>query len=650
MSIKNLSGIVFIVLFLFNSYNLYSQATLPVSRTAWGGAEPIGWTNSGCALRNTTFACTGSDATTFDNNGDSRMVFFSSAPDQLIFKLKRASMSGASSLLVQESTDGSTWTNIGNYGTAAGATSITDCGNITITLNCLSRYIKWTYTKDNGNCDMDDVTITSFTGTCGGCVAPTISLQPSSVSTNTSGTASYTITASGTSLTFQWQQNSGSGFVNISNGGTNPTYAGATSSVLTISNPPLSMSGYSYQCIVSNACGTVTTNGTATITVTNSLTCPYLISAVINSCNGCASEGNNEFIVINSGSYSFVVNPTNVKVTYSSGPTNITSGFAAQPASLATLNTATMNSCGTTFVDVSAGTTSIPPNSIRLIINKGACFTGDWSSYCGLGNVYVAFSSASAWTTTGFFGNNTTPRSFDSDFSAINSSCGVTNYAYNQIGVAGTPFDFGTSDGASVSFNGTTPSYITGNGTCAPSVAILPITLLDFSANKINEGNQITWKIADEINIQKYIIEKSSDGVNFELLNTISPNEKNNYEIKIYQVIDYQPNSGINYYRLSTLEKDGLIYPIKTISISQKYNQLETLIYQNDEKIYIDFKNILDNIINIQLIDLTGKLLIEKNAEQSLEEIKVSEFSKGIYFIRIISAEKMINHKIIIQE
>lgn len=180
--------------------NAQGQATLPLSRTTWNAGEPAGWTNSGCAARTTTFACTGSNGTIFDTNGDSRTVFFSSAPDQLVFKLKSSSMSGASSLLVEESADGTTWSSIGNYGTAGGATAITDCANITITLNCLSRYVKWTYTKSSGNCDMDDVSISS--GTCG-CVAPA---DPSgTISGTTPACTNTTLSYSTPSATIYWQ-------------------------------------------------------------------------------------------------------------------------------------------------------------------------------------------------------------------------------------------------------------------------------------------------------------------------------------------------------------------------------------------------------------------------------------------------------------
>ena len=147
-------------LFVLPSLLGWSQATLPVSRTVWNGGEPIGWTISGTpTLRNTTFACSGSNARVFDDTNDQTTVNFNATPGNLVFKLKRATMSGESSMLVEESANGSTWTQIGRYGTATGATAITDCANITIALNGASRYVRWTYTKATGNCDLDDVSI-----------------------------------------------------------------------------------------------------------------------------------------------------------------------------------------------------------------------------------------------------------------------------------------------------------------------------------------------------------------------------------------------------------------------------------------------------------------------------------------------------------
>jgi hypothetical protein len=101
------------------------------------------------------------------------------------------------------------------------------------------------------------------------CAAPSITNQPiNQVVCASSGTAQFSVTSSGTGLTYQWQEYI-SGWLPLSNGG---VYSGVTTSTLTITNPPIGMNGYKYRCVVTNSCGTVTTDGLATLTVTNPTT------------------------------------------------------------------------------------------------------------------------------------------------------------------------------------------------------------------------------------------------------------------------------------------------------------------------------------------------------------------------------------------
>jgi len=150
------------------------QASLPLSRTTWNASAPAGWTDSGTGSYTSSFACTGDNSGKLDDSGDYYQVNFDSQPGEMIFKLKSASMSGESKLTVEESTDGSSWTSIGNYGTCASCIAITDCNDISLTLNSSSRYVKWTYTKVNGNCVFDDVSIASGGSTPLITVTPTI--------------------------------------------------------------------------------------------------------------------------------------------------------------------------------------------------------------------------------------------------------------------------------------------------------------------------------------------------------------------------------------------------------------------------------------------------------------------------------------------
>lgn len=90
--------------------------------------------------------------------------------------------------------------------------------------------------------------------------APSITTQPGNAAVKVGGTATFTIAASGTDLTYQWQmdRNDGNGWVNI---------AGATATSYTTSTVDISCNGFKYQCVVSNSVGTVTSN-TAVLTVT----------------------------------------------------------------------------------------------------------------------------------------------------------------------------------------------------------------------------------------------------------------------------------------------------------------------------------------------------------------------------------------------
>ncbi len=76
-------------------------------------------------------------------------------------------------------------------------------------------------------------------------------------------TVSYSVTATGAGLTYQWQYNPGSGFVNLVNGG---FISGATSTTLTIANVQVANAG-SYRVIVSGTCTPAATSNTVVLNV-----------------------------------------------------------------------------------------------------------------------------------------------------------------------------------------------------------------------------------------------------------------------------------------------------------------------------------------------------------------------------------------------
>ena len=86
-------------------------------------------------------------------------------------------------------------------------------------------------------------------------------------SVSPTSTANFSVTATGTGLNYRWQENRGSGWNNVVNGADvgGQTYAGATTSSLTITNSQLAMNGYQYQCILT---GTAPCSGATTTAAT----------------------------------------------------------------------------------------------------------------------------------------------------------------------------------------------------------------------------------------------------------------------------------------------------------------------------------------------------------------------------------------------
>jgi hypothetical protein len=86
----------------------------------------------------------------------------------------------------------------------------------------------------------------------------------------------------------------------------------------------------------------------------------------------------------------------------------------------------------------------------------------------------------------------------------------------------------------------------------------LPIELISFQANcSDNNTVDITWSTASEHNTNYFRLDKSRDGSKWDVLNTIGAAGNSNGVID-YALTDYFPTPGINYYRLTQYDNDGV--------------------------------------------------------------------------------------------
>jgi hypothetical protein len=146
--------------------------------------------------------------------------------------------------------NGASWSNIG------GATNTTYSFTASVAQD--NNQYRAVFTNNKGTTNSDAANLTVNT-------APLIGTEPSSQSITYGDNTSFSVSATGTGpLSYQWQVDTGSGFANISDGG---VYSGTNTSTLSLTKPTVAMSDYKYRVVVTNSCGTATSNGNATLTV-----------------------------------------------------------------------------------------------------------------------------------------------------------------------------------------------------------------------------------------------------------------------------------------------------------------------------------------------------------------------------------------------
>lgn len=186
------------------------------------------------------------------------------------------------------------------------------------------------------------------------CATATISLQPANSSVCAGANASFVIAASNV-ISYQWQENTGATWNNLSN---NATYSGTQSNTLNITAAALVMNNYQYRCVVNNSCGN-TNSAAATLLVSPAGGSPTV--AIAASSNPICSGTNVTFTAmpVNGGStpvYQWKKNGTNT-------------GTNSNTYSTSSLINGDIISCDLTSSLVCLATTSASSNTILMTVN-----------------------------------------------------------------------------------------------------------------------------------------------------------------------------------------------------------------------------------------------------------------------------------------
>lgn len=159
----------------------------------------------------------------------------------------------------------------------------------------------------------------------------------------------------------------------------------------------------------------------------------------------------------------------------------------------------------------------------------------------------------------------------------------------------------------------------------------LPVDFQSFSITKSSNAAQLSWIVANEINLNSYEVERSIDGRNFKNIATVNAvgTEKYNYT-------DKELANGINYYRVKAIDKDGSFKYSVIKNIAHNANgKIEYSIYPNPAKNELVIKNLVGTN-DISLVDASGKVVLRKsNVTSGLIELNIASLQNGFYTVLI---------------
>lgn len=179
------------------------------------------------------------------------------------------------------------------------------------------------------------------------------------------------------------------------------------------------------------------------------------------------------------------------------------------------------------------------------------------------------------------------------------------------------------------------------------AISPLPVELLSFDARPVdNKAVIIEWTTVSERNLDKFIVERSVDGVNWEfVLQTAALGD--NRSLAEYQGVDVAPYTGQSYYRLKQIDFDGTYSysSIKSVHIDESAAiRLLTLIYPNPAKSVLNVQ-FSDELTPTSLVvyDVQGKIMMSKDIRSGNSDIvplDISRLAQGSYLIQIFTEEQ----------
>lgn len=168
----------------------------------------------------------------------------------------------------------------------------------------------------------------------------------------------------------------------------------------------------------------------------------------------------------------------------------------------------------------------------------------------------------------------------------------------------------------------------------------VPVKLESYNARLSNGKVYLNWATSREVSASSFTIEKAGADQRYVEFKTVKANGNSN-QLNNYSLIDDNPASGLNYYRLVQTDVDNKRTVFETRKVmDSRGRSVKVVVLPNPVKDEVTtFINLSKSQrVTITISDMNGKVLRTRTAVYGEGNtgitIPVTELSKGVYFVR----------------
>ena len=242
--------------------------------------------------------------------------------------------------------------------------------------------------------------------------APIIIIQPLDQTICNGTTASFNVSATGTSLHYQWQQSNdgGNSWFDIADGGTSPIFLGTTTSTLELSNIPMGFIGYKFRSYITASCDPVVYSngaglffGNPTTTITSQPTNQTLDMNCLASFSVTTAENGLNFqwqVSTDGGNNWNNISNGGISPAYT-GVSTTTLNILNTPSSVNGYKYQCIidNPCGTGATSDIAVLSAVIPNAMAAMNITQNSFLANWGVISGISNYFLDVSTSADFST-----------------------------------------------------------------------------------------------------------------------------------------------------------------------------------------------------------------------------------------------------------